>query len=152
MLIASSCVWLSPIDKEAVNPVRMSGSVFAWQWVRRFSPFITSYAVLFLVGGAVWSAVKYFKTTGSSNRFWGNLLIALGAILPGIGGSFTRFGDVEVLYVTELCGLLLIIWAYQIMRRDASTSSTWPSASQTSAIQRTRSCRNFRGPWLACCF
>ena len=44
-------------------------------------------------------------------------LIAVGAILPGIGGSFTRFGYVEVLYVTELLGLLVIWAGYRLNTR-----------------------------------
>jgi hypothetical protein len=39
----------------------------------------------------------------------------VGAILPGIGGSFTRFGHVEVLYVTELVGLLVIYAGYRLI-------------------------------------
>ena len=35
-------------------------------------------------------------------------------LLPGIGGTFTRFGHVEVLYVTELAGLLLIYLGYRL--------------------------------------
>ena len=35
----------------------------------------------------------------------GERLIAVGAILPGIGGTATRMGHTEVLYVTELIGL-----------------------------------------------
>jgi hypothetical protein len=42
------------------------------------------------------------------NRTIGNWFIAIGAILPGIGGTATRMGHVEVLYVTELVGILLI--------------------------------------------
>jgi hypothetical protein len=41
------------------------------------------------------------------------VLIAVGALLPGIGGSATRFGHVEVLYVTELIGLVLILIGYR---------------------------------------
>ena len=120
VLIASYFVLKSPINFDLVEKERMSGSVFQWQWVHRFSPFINIYAVLFLVGGAIYSAVKYWKSNGNSKRFWGNLLIAIGAILPGIGGSFTRFGYVEVLYVTEFTGLVMIIWAYSIMKKDQS--------------------------------
>jgi hypothetical protein len=43
----------------------------------------------------------------------GNVFIAIGAILPGIGGTFTRFGHVEVLYVTEFVGLLFIYMGYR---------------------------------------
>lgn len=118
VVTASIFVLLSPIDYMKVEPQRMSGKVFDWQWVRYFSPFINLYAVTFLVGGAIISAIKYFKKTGTSIRFWGNLLISLGAILPGIGGTFTRFGYVEVLYVTEFIGLVLIMMAYFWMKKD----------------------------------
>ncbi len=93
-----------------------------WQWVRNFSPFINIYALAFLAGGAIYSAITYYYKTGTSNRFWGNVLIAVGAILPAIGGSATRFGYVEVLYVTELIGLIFIYIAYLIMRGDRSAS------------------------------
>ena len=36
---------------------------------------------------------------------------------PGIGGTFTRFGHVEVLYVTELIGLLVIWVGYRLNTR-----------------------------------
>ena len=55
-------------------------------------------------------------------RFLGNILIAIGALLPGIGGTFTRFGYVEVLYITEFIGLAFIYFGYHTMRRDHSAS------------------------------
>ena len=79
----------------------------------RSAPFINLYAVTFLVGGAIYSALKYRKMPDMSHRVIGNWLIALGAILPGIGGSFTRFGHVEVLYVTELVGIVLIYFGFR---------------------------------------
>ncbi len=48
----------------------------------------------------------------------GNWLIAVGGLLPGIGGSFTRAGYVEVLYVTELIGLILIWLGYRAIVSD----------------------------------
>jgi hypothetical protein len=39
--------------------------------------------------------------------------------LPGIGGSFTRFGYTEVLYVTEFVGIILIYLGYRRATRDA---------------------------------
>jgi hypothetical protein len=114
ILIASTAVLLSPIDYALVDPVRLSGKVFVWQWVRAFSPFINLYAALFLIGGAAWSAARYWRQAESSRRAVGNVLIAVGALLPGIGGTFTRFGHVEVLYVTEFVGLLLIFGGYHL--------------------------------------
>ena len=56
-----------------------------------------------------------------------NILIAVGAILPGIGGTATRMGYTEVLYVTELVGLLLTWLGYRISvrpRHDAGHGLT----------------------------
>ena len=114
IVIASTAVLLSPINYDLVDPVRLSGTVFGWQWVRAFSPFINLYAAMFLIGGAAWSAARYWKEAESSRRAVGNVLIAVGALLPGIGGTFTRFGHVEVLYVTEFVGLLLIFGGYHL--------------------------------------
>ena len=74
------------------------------------------------MGGAIYSAISYFGRKGSQRRFWGNVLIAIGALLPGIGGTSTRFGHVEILYITELIGLILIFTAYLIIRSDSSSS------------------------------
>jgi len=56
----------------------------------------------------------------------GNTFIALGGLLPGIGGGFTRFGHVEVLYVTELIGLLLILAGYRRITRTATSTGGVP--------------------------
>ncbi len=96
--------------------------MFAWQWVRGFSPLLNLYAFVFLFGGAVYSAVQYFAVDRGRARFLGNILIAIGALLPGIGGTFTRFGYVEVLYITEFIGLTFIYFGYYMMRKDHSAS------------------------------
>ena len=108
--VAATAVWLSPVDAAAADPHGLSGRVLEWQWVRGFSPFVNLYAVIFLVGGAVVSAWRYRGEPSHRHRFVGNVLIAVGAILPGIGGVSARMGHTEVLYVTELVGIVLI-WA-----------------------------------------
>jgi hypothetical protein len=118
-LVAAVFVLLTPINQALVETHRLAGRVMEWSWVRGFSPFINLYAVIFLVGGAVYSALKYRKVPGMSNRVAGNWFIAIGALLPGIGGSFTRFGHVEVLYVTELAGILLIYVGYRLNVKPA---------------------------------
>ncbi|MBA2688591.1 MAG: hypothetical protein H0U64_10855 [Gemmatimonadaceae bacterium] len=114
VVVASVSVLLSPINYSLVQPHRLTGFVLGWQWVRMFSPFINLYAVIFLIGGAIISAVRYSKKSETYHRYVGNVLIAIGAILPGIGGTFTRFGMTEVLYVTELLGLLFIYAGFQM--------------------------------------
>lgn len=53
---------------------------------------------------------------------WGNVWIAIGAILPGIGGTFTRMGHVEVLYITEILGIPLIWPGYHTIINDRTQS------------------------------
>ncbi|HEY7301983.1 MAG TPA: hypothetical protein VH684_29170 [Xanthobacteraceae bacterium] len=122
ILVGAVCVLLSPIEVPEGFDHRLTGAVLAWKWVRGFSPLLNLYALVFLCGGAIYSAVKYFANDKGRTRFLGNILIAIGALLPGIGGIFTRAGYVEVLYVTELVGLSLIYFGYHIIRAGQSTS------------------------------
>ena len=122
ILVAGVCALLTPLNPPPANTFRLTGAVMEWQWVRAFSPFINIYAFVFLCGGAVWSAWQYRRQPEARSRYTGNILIAVGALLPGIGGSFTRFGHVEVLYVTEFVGLSLILAGYLVIRWDRSAS------------------------------
>lgn len=111
--IGGVLVFLTPLDLSQVETQRLSGRVIEWEWVRLLSPFINLYSVFFLVGGAALSAWKFRQQPEHKNRYLGNILIAVGALLPGIGGTMTRAGYVEALYVTELIGLLLIFAGYR---------------------------------------
>jgi len=112
--VATVCLLLSPIDLALVQPHRLSGEVLVWKWVPVFAPFINTYALIMLAGGAALSAWRYRGVPGRANRVAGNVAITVGAILPGIGGAFTRYGHVEVLYVTECLGLILIYLGYRL--------------------------------------
>ena len=118
IVFASICVILTPIEIPSGYDYKLTGAIFSWQWVRYFSPLINIYAFIFLVGGAVYSAFKYYRLKNKQARFKGNIYIAIGGLLPGIGGSFTRIGYVNVLFVTELIGLLLIYIGYYIIKND----------------------------------
>ena len=115
--IASVFVILSPINVGLIETYRLSGRVLAWSWVRLFSPFVNLYAVVFLIGGAILSALRYSRDPATRHRVYANILIAVGATLPGIGGTATRMGYVEVLYVTELVGLILTWAGYRLSVR-----------------------------------
>lgn len=117
VIIASVAVVLSPIDYTQVEAHRLTGRVLGWQWVRGFSPVVNMYAVVFLIGGAILSALRYSANPATRHRVVANVLIALGAILPGIGGTATRMGYTEILYVTELVGLLLTWLGYRMSVR-----------------------------------
>jgi hypothetical protein len=126
--IASIAIILAPVDMSLVDPTRLTGKVMTWTWARMFSILPNTYSLIFLVGGAAWSAVQYARKQGSGNRVLGNWLIAIGGLLPGIGGSFTRFGFVEVLFVTEIIGITLIWIGYRVMTPPPSIPVSTPEA------------------------
>jgi hypothetical protein len=113
VVAGATVVLLSPIDMSLVEPHRLTGRVMEWREARLFSPFINTYAAIFLIGGAVVSAWRYHRDPEARHRFIGNCFIAVGALLPGIGGAATRMGYTEVLYVMELIGLVLIWTGYR---------------------------------------
>ena len=124
VLIATTFVLMVPIQYDLVEAHRLTGKVMAWPWVRAFSPFLNLYAFVFLVGGAIKSAIQFWRRRETRFRAEGNALIAAGALLPGIGGSFTRFGYTEVLYVTEFLGIILIFLGYRRATRAPAVTET----------------------------
>lgn len=125
VIFASVCVFLTPLDATKLDPAKPSGAIIEWQWVRLLTPFINGYAALFLIGGALWSSLTFLHSGTQPRRAAGTALIALGGILPGIGGGMAKGGIVEALYIGELLGLALIWWGYElcVRSRESVTSS-----------------------------
>lgn len=126
IVVAALFVLLTPIDPSLVETHRLTGRVMTWHWVRFFSPFVNTYAFIFLVGGAVLSAVRYHRNPDTFHRFVGNVCIAVGALLPGIGGAATRMGHTEVLYVMEFLGLIMIWVGYRWNVRSVPATGRSP--------------------------
>ena len=115
--VTGGFVVLSPIQWELVDPLVPNSRVLGWQSIRLVSPFINGAAAAILIGGAIWSAMRYFRTHELRHRAVGNVFIAVGALLPGVGGAMSRAGRTEALYVGELIGILLIWYGYRYCRR-----------------------------------
>jgi hypothetical protein len=111
--VTSIFVILSPVRIDLVDPTILSGKALAWQSIRRVSPFINSLAALFLVGGAIYSAISFFGHPESRHVSIGNIFIAVGALLPGVGGMGSRMGHTELLYIAEFIGVILIWIGYK---------------------------------------
>jgi hypothetical protein len=66
------------------------------------------YGTLTLIGGAIYSAVIFFRKHVLVNRLIGNVLIAAGAMAPAMAGSFVNLGLPDLLYMSELIGVVLM--------------------------------------------
>lgn len=70
------------------------------------------YGTLTLVGGAIYSAYLFWRKRVLFNRMIGNILIAAGALMPAMGGTFLRLGLPDWLYVSELVGVILMYFGF----------------------------------------
>ena len=86
----------------------MSGHAIITGGVRTLTPFFNLYGTLALVGGAAYSSWIFWRKRVLLHRSIGNIIIAVGAILPAFGGTFSRMGLPGALYITELLGAILL--------------------------------------------
>jgi len=86
----------------------LSGHAIVTPGIRTLTPLFNIYGVVTLVGGAVYSAWIFYRKGVLLHRTIGNILIAVGALAPAFGGSFSRFGVPGALYMGELIGAILM--------------------------------------------
>jgi hypothetical protein len=73
-----------------------------------FTILLNIYGTLALVGGALYSAFLFWRKKVLVNRMFGNILIAAGALMPAMGGSFVKAGLPDWLYLSEFAGAVLM--------------------------------------------
>jgi hypothetical protein len=91
-----------PISSQYQNILTRSGTTIALTII------LNIYGTLTLVGGAIYSVFIFWRKRVLFNRMIGNILIAAGALAPAMGGSFIKIGLVDLLYLTELVGAVLM--------------------------------------------
>lgn len=87
------------------------------------------YGTVTLVGGALYSAYLFWRKEILSNRMFGNILIAVGALSPAMGGSFLKAGLFDFLYLSELAGILLMFAGFQLATAGKDVKGPAPQVS-----------------------
>ncbi len=142
--IAATAVWSAPVDAARL-PIE------GWHAIER-GPALVTLAVginaggtLVLVGGALYSALKLLSTAGSRRRFIGCLLIATGAILVALGGTLTRLGRPEYLYLAMSAGIGVIFAGVLLTRSPWDRALSYESA-PAEVVQEGATVLAVRGP------
>jgi len=86
------------------------------------------YGTFTLVGGAIYSAYIFWRKHVLFNRMVGNILIAAGAILPAMGGTFIKIGLPDFLYLSEFLGAILMYVGFLQATAIVPVKSTAPAA------------------------
>ncbi len=114
-LLAVALVFLAPITPAAANYNTAQPITSQYEDILTRSGFVVlltillnTYGTFTLVGGAIYSAYIFWRKRVLFNRMIGNILIAAGAILPALGGSFIKIGLPDFLYVSEFLGAVLM--------------------------------------------
>jgi len=84
---------------------------------------LNTYGTLTLIGGALYSAFLFWRKKVLFNRMVGNILIAGGAMLPALGGSFLKAGFPDWLYLSEFSGVILMYTGF-VLATAAQTVRT----------------------------
>jgi hypothetical protein len=114
-LLAVVLVLLAPITPEAANynPAQPLSAQYRDILTRSgivvlLTILLNTYGTFTLVGGAIYSAYIFWRKRVLFNRMVGNILIAVGAIMPALGGSFITVGLPDFLYLSEFLGAILM--------------------------------------------
>ncbi|MFH1523533.1 MAG: hypothetical protein ABIF04_01085 [Chloroflexota bacterium] len=85
------------------------------------------YGTLTLIGGAVYSAFIFWRKRILLNRMIGNILIAVGAMAPAMAGSFVKMGLPDLLYLSELVGVVLMYIGFVRSTTNPVTKTVLPT-------------------------
>ena len=86
------------------------------------------YGTIALVGGALYSAYLFWRKSILFNRMLGNLLIAAGALMPAMAGSFVKAGLVDWLYASEFLGVVLMYAGFMLATATQPVKSQQPAS------------------------
>ncbi len=86
------------------------------------------YGTITLVGGAAYSAWLFWRKQVLSNRMWGNVLIAVGALFPAGAGTLIRLGLADWLYLSELLGAVLMFAGFWLATQPQPVEQTFSAS------------------------
>jgi hypothetical protein len=114
--IAATTVWSAPIDQTALATEGW-GAIVRGPLLIALAATINAGGTLILAGGALYSAAKLRSHPGASQRAIGCVLIAAGTLVVALGGTLTRFGRHEYLYIAMALGVTVIFAGVLLTRQ-----------------------------------
>jgi len=109
--LAVSTVWGAPVDQARLD-------ADGWDAITRTTGLtlltvgVNSVGTLILIGGLIYSAVRFRQLGTMRNRMLGCLLIAGGTLAVAAGGTLTRLGSDQFLYIAMSVGIAMIFCGY----------------------------------------
>lgn len=102
----------APLKLENLVPGITVGGKAMPDSVRLFSFFYTIPGTIFLLGGAIYSVIRFAAKREYAYRMWANILIAIGTIIIAFAGSLARTGKTVGLYPAEMLGATFLLLGF----------------------------------------
>lgn len=139
-----TALWLSLVANAPVDSNRLAAD--GWDAIERgpemvaITILINSAGTMIIVGGAGWSAIQYWRRGTHWNRMVGCALICTGTLIVAAGGSLSRLGYYEYLYLAMAIGIAMIFGGVLLSRRpEASSRGVRAVANATHFVPSTTS-------------
>ncbi|MGI8484524.1 MAG: hypothetical protein ACR2OU_09685 [Thermomicrobiales bacterium] len=116
-----SALWVAMVVNAPIDHSRLSAD--GWEAIDRapvmvlITVLINAIGTTIIVGGTGYSVWKFWRQGIMRNRMIGCALIALGTLAVGAGGTLTRLGHYEYLYIAMSIGIALIFAGVLSTRR-----------------------------------
>ena len=114
--LAATVVLDAPIDAARAGR-RLAGDRTRRPALVALAAGINGFGTAILAGGVVWSAWRFWRLGIQRHRMIGCVLIAVGTLVVAAGGTLTRFGQPEYLYIAMALGVAVIFAGYLETRR-----------------------------------
>jgi hypothetical protein len=125
--ILLTAVWVTLVLGAPIDAARLADE--GWEAIDRsgalrvMAILINSVGTLVIVGGLLWSIWRFRRTGSHRNRMIGCTLIVIGTLAVAMGGTLTRLGHYEYLYIAMSIGIGLIFAGVLWTRRPDRISA-----------------------------
>ncbi len=137
-----TALWVSLVVNAPIDNARLAED--GWDAIERgpemvaVTILINSIGTLIIVGGTAWSVWRFWRSGTHRHRMFGCALICAGTIAVAAGGSLTRFGHYEYLYIAMAVGVAMIFGGVLVSRRPdapAVLANREPSVAPAIAVE-----------------
>lgn len=136
--ILLTATWITMVLNAPIDSTLLASE--GWEAIDRsgalrvMSIAINVIGTLIIVGGLLWSVWRFQRTGSHRNRMIGCLLIVVGTLTVAMGGTLTRFGQYEYLYIAMSVGIALIFGGVLWTRRPYRTVAPGVTGDAESAL------------------
>jgi hypothetical protein len=137
VVLLVTALWVSLVVNAPIDTPRLADE--GWEAIDR-GPELVGTAILIntlgtviIVGGTGWSVWRYGRRGQHRNRMTGCALICAGTLAVAAGGSLTRLGHYEYLYIAMSVGIALIFLGVLVARKPDVAAASVDVASPRSS-------------------